>query len=327
MVSDGQRANSNPWARRAARGAAAGLLLVTMARPAQAGSDPLADAKRAEQLFNEGRAAVKRGDYQTACPKFEESLKLLRKPGTLFNLAECEEHEGRLVTAEQYFKEGIVVLEPGDKRLAPSKKRLEQLTPRIPKLTIQVATDLPKEARVTLDGKDVEAVGKEIPVNPGEHTVALSAPKRKEQKVTVKIAERERREVTVNLGAVVLEPPKVVVAPEKFYWGPQRIAGLAVAGVGLLGFVGAGVTGGFIIRARTDVKASCTDTYCREAQAYNAVATGQALLVPNAVAWGVGIAGVVAGAGLFVFGGKRPSAQRETTLVVGPQSIGVQGSF
>jgi hypothetical protein len=324
MVSDLDRSSLRARARQVMLLAAACLLL---AMPGSAAaSDPMEDAKRAETLFNEGRAAVMRGDYVTACPKFEESLKLVRRPGTLFNLAECEEHEGRLVTAVQYWKEGIVVLEPGDKRLAPSKKRLEQVVPRIPKLTIRVATTLPKDARVTLDGKDVEAVGKEVSVNPGEHTIALSAPKRAEQKVKVQIAERERREVTVSLGTVILEPPRVV-APEPFYMGPQRIAGIVVASVGVLGFVGAGVTGGLVLSTDDRLKDLCPDNQCLTKQAYDEAQTGKTLLTLNAVAWGVGLVGALAGAGLFAAGDRNPKQKGQTSFVVGPRGISVQGSF
>ena len=97
--------------------------------------------------------------------------------------------------------------------------------------------------------------------------------------------------------------------------------------MGVLGFAGAGVTGGFILRAGADVDTNCNATYCTKAESYNSAATGRALLVPNAVAWGVGIAGVAVGAGLFIFGGKRPSSQRETSFVIGPQGIGMRGSF
>jgi len=135
------------------------------------------DRKEAERLFNEGRAAVKAEDYKTACPKFEASLKLARRAGTLFNLAQCEEHEGRLVTAVQYYKEGIVVLEPGDPRLAPSKKQLANIEPRMPYLTVNVEGTLPAGGRLTLDGREIDVIGKEFAVNPGKHELRALAPK------------------------------------------------------------------------------------------------------------------------------------------------------
>ena len=220
-----------------------GVSLLFSARPSFA--DQLDDdAKKAEELFNEAREAISRDDYKAACPKFEESLKLVRRAGTMFNLAQCEEHEGRLVTAMRYYKEGIVVLEPGDPRLGPSKQRLSAVEPRIPRLTIQPAADLPKDSRVTLDGKEVEGLSMEILVNPGEHTLAVFAPKRVENKLVVKLEEGERKEVGVSAGAVVVEPPRPPPPPVVEQLGKRRIVGLVSLGVGGLGFVGAAVTGG-----------------------------------------------------------------------------------
>ncbi|MFO0567610.1 MAG: hypothetical protein U0263_18270 [Polyangiaceae bacterium] len=54
------------------------------------------DATAAEALFNAGRDAVKAGDYPTACAKFRESNRLDPAPGTVLNLADCEEHLGHV---------------------------------------------------------------------------------------------------------------------------------------------------------------------------------------------------------------------------------------
>jgi hypothetical protein len=118
-----------------------------------------------------------------------------------------------------------------------------------------------------------------------------------------------------------------VIAPEPFYMGPQRIAGIAVAGVGLLGFIGAGVTGGIVLSTEDRLATSCPDGQCLSKAAYDEAQTGKTLLTVNAVTWGVGIAGVVVGTGLFVFGGRGAKAKRETSFVVGPQGVLVRGSF
>lgn len=306
---------------------AAAFVVAAFVRPALADKTD-DDAKRAEELFKEARAAIEANDYVSACPKFEQSLALVRRAGTLFNLAQCEEHEGRLVSAMRYYKEGIVVLDPGDQRLGPSKKRLTALEPRIPRLLIKPAADLPKDARVTIDGKDAEGLSIEIPVDPGEHTVAVLAPKRVEQKLVVKLAEKERKEVTVSAGAVVLEPPRrAVVRVEPL--GPLRIAGLVALGVGGLGFVGAAVTGGLVVSANAEVEAGCPQTQCKTSVAYEASRTGKTLLVANTIAWGVGIAGAGAGVALFLIGGKKgkEKAAPSHSLSVGPAFLGVRGSF
>lgn len=50
------------------------LVAAAIARPALAQND---DERRAATLFTEGRAALERGDYTSACPKFEASSKLV----------------------------------------------------------------------------------------------------------------------------------------------------------------------------------------------------------------------------------------------------------
>jgi hypothetical protein len=318
MVSD--RDPSRLWGRRAACLALAGVLFASPAR----GDDIYEDAKRAEVLFNEGRIAMDRNDYATACPKFEASLKLVRRAGTLFNMAQCEEHEGRLVAAQRYWKEGIVILEPGDKRLAPSKKRLAELSPRIPYLTIKPAADLPKDARVTIDGKEAEALGVELPVDPGEHTVAVTGPRRAEQRVKVKLGEKEKKEVSVSAGALIVEPPR---GPAGL--GRMQIAGLAALGVGAVGFVAAGVTGGLVLSTRSQVDGLCPDGRCLNMTDYGVVERGRGLLVANAVAWGVGIAGAGAGTALLLIGSRKGTSKgaREASFFVGPQGLCVRGSF
>ena len=74
--------------------------------PACSGGSPPApamadtrDPAAAEALFEAGRQAATRGDWTTACPKFAESQRLDPAPGTLLNLADCEEHLGHLASA------------------------------------------------------------------------------------------------------------------------------------------------------------------------------------------------------------------------------------
>src|SRR5215831_13682227 len=67
-------------------------------------------------LFNEGRAALDKGDAPTACAKFGESLKVSRRPNTLFNLAQCEEKLGRTASALKHWREGHGMIDAGDER-------------------------------------------------------------------------------------------------------------------------------------------------------------------------------------------------------------------
>jgi len=291
------------------------------------------DAKKAEELFKEGRAALDRKDYATGCPKFQASLELVRRAGTLFNVAQCEEHDGRLVAAMRYYKEGIVILEPGDPRLGPSKKRLAAIEPLIPHITVHPADDFPKDARVTVDGKEIEALGKEVPIDPGEHTIAVLAPKRTEEKLVVTLAEKERKEVTVRAGKPVLEPPRATVRVVEPL-GPRRIAGIAALGVGALGFIGAAITGGVVVSRNAiveDPEKGCPDAQCKTFEAYEAAQTGKTLLAVNTAAWVIGFVGAGAGAFLLFYplkkkGDDKPKAAAHE-LVIGPGFLGARGSF
>lgn len=313
-------------------GFAAGCFVALSAFPARADKTD-DDAKQAEELFKEARAAIAANDYKTACPKFEESLKLVRRAGTLFNLAQCEEHEGRLVSAMRYYKEGIVVLDPGDPRLAPSKKHLAVIEPRIPRLTIKPAADLPPESRMTIDGKDAEGLNIEIFLDPGEHRVAVLAPKREEQTLVVGLLEGEKKDVTVSAGAVVVEPPKPPPPPPPpvvQQIGTRRIVGLVVLGVGGLGFVGAAVTGGLVMSANAEVEKGCPNKQCNTSVGYEASRTGQTLLIANTVTWGVGILGAGVGTALLLYPFKKAPKDKPKTVQsiwVGPSGFGIAGSF
>ena len=281
------------------------------------------ERSRAEALFNEGRAALKAEDYATACPKFEASLKLARRAGTLFNLAQCEEHEGRLVSAIAYYKEGIVVLEPGDPRLAPSKQQLANVEPRLPYLTIVVDSVLPAGGRVTLDGRDVPALNKEFAIDPGKHEIKVLVPKHADSSLTFEIEEFKRETKTVKMGARLPDPP-----PPPNPLTPQRIVAVSSLGLGGLGFLGAAITGGLLVSTNTIVAKDCPQSTCMTAAGHEASKRGKPLLIGNTVAWGVGLAGV--GTGLFLLFKEKqdPKPTKAThSLVVSPGFVGIEGSF
>ena len=57
------------------------------------------DTTKADETFHAGRELMKDGKFADACPKFEESQKLDPGLGTQFNLADCQEHLGKLASA------------------------------------------------------------------------------------------------------------------------------------------------------------------------------------------------------------------------------------
>lgn len=305
------------------------LLLVSLVVlvPSVAFADKTDDErKEAERLFNEARAAVQAEDYKAACPKFEASLKLARRAGTLFNLAQCEEHEGRLVTAVQYYKEGIVVLEPGDPRLGPSKKQLANIEPRLPYLTVVVEGVMPQGGRVTLDGREVEVLGKEFAVNPGKHELRILAPKYADGVVEFEIEEFKKESKTISIGARLPDPPVRIKD-----LGPKKIAMIAAFGVGGLGVIGAAISGGVLVGAKNRVDKECPspNKVCESTAAHEAAERAKTSLVLNTLSWGVGIAGVGVGTFLLFYKPKKSPEKppQAHSLLVAPGFVGIEGRF
>src|SRR5689334_22746525 len=107
----------------------AGLSLESVARA----DDPVADA-----LYQEGRRAVIAKDWATACKKFQESHDREPAPGTLLNLADCEENRGRLVDALAHFEAAGRLFQVGDERVTYAKQRASGIERRVPKLTLRL---------------------------------------------------------------------------------------------------------------------------------------------------------------------------------------------
>src|SRR5262249_28699952 len=150
---------------------AAGMATLLLAHP---GAAQTQDGAAAEVLFREGRKAQEANDYQEALQKFAESQKLDPAPGTLMNLATCEEKLSKLATAWQHWREALDPLPRGDARTAFAKTRVRELESRLPRLTV-VLTSGEADARVFRD--DVElgraSLGAALPVDPGPHAVMV----------------------------------------------------------------------------------------------------------------------------------------------------------
>ena len=120
---------------------AAGLAMLLPGIALAAPRDPAA----AEALFRAARGAIDKGDYATACPKFEESNRLDPQVGTVFNLADCDEHLGKVATAWQLFKEVAQRLPQGDERVAMASSRATALEKKLPRVVLRATSPLPPD--------------------------------------------------------------------------------------------------------------------------------------------------------------------------------------
>ncbi len=178
------------WIERTAIAAALSSAFVLQSRAAFAQND----AATARTLFNEARALAKKGQYDDACPKFEESFKLRPGEGTRFNLADCWEHIGRTASAWAEYLEvaSSAKLAGRQDRERLARKRADALEPQLSKLVIRVPAD---EAGIAVkrDGNPVGegAWGTPVPVDPGQHTIEASAPGKSTWTEEVKVSGAE----------------------------------------------------------------------------------------------------------------------------------------
>lgn len=174
------------------------------------------NAAAAQTLFYEARALMKDGRYTEACPKLEESLKLDDGIGTRFNLADCNEHLGKVATAWASFLDVAALSKAGNQaeREKVARKRAQALEPRLPKLTIDVdaVAAVQPGLEVTRDGVVVGAAawGTPTPVDPGSHKIVVRANAKQPWEATVEAVEGKTSKVTVPRE---LTPIGVAAAP------------------------------------------------------------------------------------------------------------------
>jgi hypothetical protein len=254
----------------------------TAADPPKGGTDPIA----AERIFYEARTLMNQSRWSEACPKLEESLRLGPGLGTAFNLADCNEHLGKVMTAWAGFLDVATQArqtnQPDREKLA--RKRAQALEPRLPMLFIEVRSTTPG-LTVHRDGVPIEGAiwNVPIPVDPGTHRVTASAPGRRTSETTVESTEgktarvsvpsdlpvarvaatiptRASSETATSTGSPETErafPPAIV---EKS--ATQRTVGWILTGVGA---VGVGVGAGFglsSISKRDESRDHCVGNVC-----------------------------------------------------------------
>jgi hypothetical protein len=264
------------------------LGLLTVASPVPA--EPHADAAAAQKLFESGRSAARRRDWQRACDDFAASQKLDPGAGTLLNWAMCEQALQKLASAWLHLHQAAQLLEPDDDRFPFIRARLQKLSPRVPRLTLRLSPDAPAGAQVWRANNEVGAasLGAPLPVDPGTVELSVTCAGRETRRVSLVIHEGEKLEVTLEPGAPLRAGGTSPNAPQS--------EGAARSPVG----IGLGLASGLVVaeRQRT-AEAHCPANRC-DASGFRAVESGERWLAVNTVSWSVGAAAVVSGAVLLV---------------------------
>lgn len=191
-----------------------------------------AQSAAAEALFREGRALIKSGELDAGCNKLEASEKLENSVGTLLNLGDCREKQGRYATAWAAFRkaEGMAQRAGKDeKRQREAGKRAELLESSLATITIQVGEKAEADGLVIKrDGETLDSSiwGTAIVVDPGEHTIVAEAPGAKPWTSEVSVGKGGKRWVvvpTLEREVVAVEPPVVVAKPPVVVEPPRHV--------------------------------------------------------------------------------------------------------
>jgi hypothetical protein len=198
------------------------LVVVAGATPALA---QVSDIERAaaRDLFKQGDELQHQGQLAQALDKFQRAQQVFPAPTNLLRIAECEAGLGKLVEATETYRSILHTPLPAGSPPAfqtaveQANNELPQVEPLVPKVTIQVTPAQAPGQALQIDGQTVPAalLGAPIPLDPGTHTIVVSAQgfAGAEQKVVVK--EREAKTVPMALRALPPSAPQppVVGAP------------------------------------------------------------------------------------------------------------------
>ena len=229
------------------------------APPAGAHKPTPAEIAVARRLFHEATALERKKQWDEAAGKLRKAIGIKDTPGLRYHLATCEEHSGKLVQALVDYDRAKEMLDDGVK--APDVERLlvparDALKKRVPTLTVDVPADI-DSATLELDGKPVASalVGQPTPLDPGHHTVRVSAPAHKSFEQSLDLKEGETRTIHAKLDASAppeqAAPAPAAMAPVPADTGrhpfPARTATLIGEGVVTLAGLGVGI--GFSLAA------------------------------------------------------------------------------
>ena len=256
--------------------------------PAARAEPSAAEQKAAAQsLFDEARRLTAEGGFAQACPKLEESVRLDPTAGSKFYLADCFEHLGKLASAWTYYLDAADSAKAvgSQEREKFARERAEAVKPRLTRFVVSV----PAKARA-IPGLEVRRDGvalregqweTPIPVDPGRHVVAASAPGKVAWEAAID-ADEPGKTITVAIPSLADTPPPKALAVAKPLPKPlppsappqqgpvpqQRIAGIVVGVASALALgVGAGFGGSAASKlaqsndaGRCDAQNFCDDT-------------------------------------------------------------------
>ena len=332
----------------------ASVLLVGVVGSARAGDPTPGEIQAARDLFAKAETEEDAGHWASALEKLRRAGSVKMTAGIRYHIALCEEKLGQLVAALSDYT-------GADQAARAEKNRevqdavaepLRALRVRVPTLTINVPEA--SGAELLLDGKAVPVGlwGIATPVEPAQpHAIEARAPGKQPFSVQVTLKERDAQTVDVRWADApktgpgpsggdvkpppgnsdVKPPPRDVppaggadVPPPGAETTTRSRAPAVVTTVAAVGFLGFGAGAFFLAgSAQDDLRAQCATLPAAQCDGLKGpTRTWDALSLTGFIAGGA--LGVVA---VVIWAQPSQTSKSEASLVLGPGSIGVRGSF
>jgi hypothetical protein len=253
------------------------------------------NAAAAETRFREASEAFDQGRIDEACTGFAESAHLYPTLGTLLNLALCHEREGKMATAWLEFTHAAAWAD--DASQGDRREFARQHAARLERTLSRIQVELPMDAApmvLAVDGEPLVGARASLPLflDPGAHTLSVSAPSRKTYTTLVTVSEAPSVSAVV-VHVPMLTPASAIDAPATPSPGPvpsfatssRRRTGWIVGGAGVL-LVGIGASLGVDTLVKVgQCGAKCDTTSAEVAEALSLVSFGTGLAALGVGGW------------------------------------------
>jgi hypothetical protein len=243
------------------------------------------DVAAARALGQKGTLAAQAGKCDEAVDLLTRARALVSVPTVLTPLGECQIKLGKLVDGTEALQASVrFELEANPpkafvKAQARAKDLLASTLPRLAHLTIEVKAPKGAKPKVTDNGALVSdvLVGVERPVDPGKHSIEVTAPGFLPGRITLQLAEGQRDSAPIELAPdphASAPPPDEPTTPPTKPLAPladeppqprgkgQIVAGaVTLAAGGVLGILG-GVFGGMALSKKSTLDGVCQSGQC-----------------------------------------------------------------
>jgi|GEM_PF-1217841 len=170
--------------------------LAERAEPAEAVLEgPSPEEEEARTRFRQGLVLARGGDCDAALAEFETSYRLVARPNTLFNMAQCEERLHRYDLAVEQYQHYLDTAPADAEDRDTVMATLESLRGLLG--TIHVEVNTPSD--VWLGDRIVGVAPGDVLVPGGRHALELRASGHLPERREVEVAARQRVELTVTL--------------------------------------------------------------------------------------------------------------------------------